>query len=437
MLLPHIKFKLRKYIEVLRAKKHTEIFYRLVAPWYHGSLALFAAFWYGFPSRRLKVIGVTGTKGKSSVVFLAAHFFENAGILSASIGSIGARIGDKEQSIKVTNTMPGRFVLQRFLRDAVKAGAEVAFVEVTSEGIMQNRHLGTKFDAAVFTNLEPEHIERHGSFEAYYAEKQKLFASARTIHVINSDSRYAELFMKRPARRTITFGINSGDVRANDVKCGPQGAEFSAVGIKFQSNLLGEHNIMNALAAIAIAQAYGVPLPSVKEALGKILEIPGRLEEVRTSQPFRVFIDYAHTPESLRAAYIAVKQTGAKRLIAVLGSAGGGRDRWKRKIMGGIAVEMADVIILTNEDPYNEKPEAIIADIKSGITENTARKEIFEYLDRTEAINKAIQTAQAGDAVIITGKGSETVIHGAHGANMPWSDKRAVQAALGGAKHVI
>ncbi|MBI2035541.1 MAG: UDP-N-acetylmuramoyl-L-alanyl-D-glutamate--2,6-diaminopimelate ligase [Candidatus Liptonbacteria bacterium] len=395
-------------------------------PAYHMLLAWAAALWYGFPSRKIKVIGVTGTKGKSTVVYLIAKLFEGAGESVASIGSLGYKIKSQEWPNTAENTMPGRFKLQKFLWNAKRAKVKYVVLEVTSEGIKQFRDFGINFDCAIFTNLEPEHIERHGSFENYYKAKQKLFKKTKNIHLINKGDPYSNLFSGFPAKTKIFY--SNEDVRG------------------LRHNFLGFFNEWNIAAAVAAVQIYGISLARIKPVLENMPPPPGRLQEIKADQNFRVFIDYAHTPNSLRNVYETLRKEfaiskskklspelveGMPRLICVLGAAGGNRDKWKRPEFGKIAAEYCDEIILTNEDPYDETPEKIIEEIFSGIHQVQSSKfKVQKLVDRGEAIKKALEMAREDDIVIITGKGSETSIREAGDRKIPWSDKNVIMELL-------
>lgn len=405
------------------------------APMYHTILAHAGAVLYGFPSRSMKVIGVTGTKGKSTVTYLISKALETNGAGVAAIGSLGYKIKAKEWPNTLKMTMPGRFKLQKFLREAKRAGCKYVVLEVTSEGIKQKRHLGVKFDCAVFTNLHKEHIESHGSFENYYKAKQELFKMTSNIHVVNADDPHTELFGDFPAKRKIFYGLNSGDMRASNIKEEPERTSFEVYGTTFSINLAGRFNVLNCLAALSVGAMYGIDLPKMKPVLESIKFIPGRMEFipafVKTSAGkqrvlFNVVIDYAHTPDSLEIVYKTLKPK-AKNLICVLGAAGGGRDKWKRPEFGRIASEYCDEIILTNEDPFEEDPEKILDDIISGIKN---KEKIKRIIDRKEAIRTAITNAKEDDVVIITGKGSEISMAVAGGKKLPWSDKEIVKDAL-------
>jgi len=411
-MIPSIQGKLRKIIP------------SFLLSWYHFGLAFLSALIYSFSSKKLKVIGVTGTKGKSTVVELAGVILENAGYKVASVSSIKFKIDKKEWPNKLKMTMPGRFKLQGFLRKAVKAGCQYAILEVTSEGILQHRQKFIDFDIALFTNLSPEHIERHGSFEKYRQAKGKLFQATKNIHVINIDDENAEYFLQFPAKKKYTYGLNKGDINNKDLQLNLQ--------------LIGNFNIYNALAAICAGMSQGVNLETSKKALEKVREIPGRMETV-IEKPFKVIVDYAHTPDSLEKVYQTLKTNNYKlktaRMICVLGACGGGRDKWKRPKLGEIAAKYCDEIILTNEDPYDEDPMEIIEQVAEG-AENIGinqphqhKSAVYKILDRREAIRKSLELARPGDAVIITGKGCEPWMCLANGKKIPWDDKKIVREA--------
>ena len=410
------------------------------APYYHAGLAHLGSILYGNPTKSMKVIGVTGTKGKSTTVYLISKIFQDAGQPVAAIGSLGFKIKDKEWPNTLKMTMPGRFKLQKFFYEAKKSGCKYVMLEVTSEGIKQKRHLGINFDCAVFTNLHKEHLESHGSFENYYKAKQELFARTKNIHVLNADDKNVELFSKFSSKRTIFYGIETGDMRAQNLELRPDGASFEVYGTRFNIHFGGRFNVLNCLAALSVAAMYGIDLPNTRAALAEIENIPGRMEYIQ-KEPFGVVVDYAHTPDSLEAVYKALKDgivlrqvqdaKNTNKLICVLGAAGGGRDKWKRPEFGRIAGEYCDEIILTDEDPYDENPLSILREIESGFPKLETRNWKLEtILDRKEAIKIALTKAKQGDTVIITGKGSEISMAVAGGKKIPWSDKEIVREAL-------
>lgn len=374
---------------------------------YHYKLALLGAFFYGFPgkSRRIKIIGVTGTSGKSTTVDFITRILEEAGKKIASVSSVRFKIGEKEWENKYKMTMPGRFVIQKFLKQVKDAGCEFVVLEVTSEGIRQFRHKFINFDAAVFTNLTKEHIESHGGFENYRNEKLKLFWACKNIHIINKDDQNAKYFLDVPAKQKILF------------------SKQQAEELNLQLSVLGDFNLLNAVAAISVARAYGATLENCRHALLKTKGVPGRMEVV-AENPVQVVVDYAHTPDQLEAVY---KSFSGKSLICVLGSCGGGRDKWKRPVLGEIAKKYCKEIIITNEDPYDEDPQKIINEVSESSGVNSRK-----VLDRKEAIKTAIKLAKTGEVVIITGKGSEPWMCLANGQKIPWDDRQIAREALRG-----
>lgn len=372
---------------------------------YHYALAFLGAIFYGFPSGKLKVIGVTGTNGKSTVVEMASEILGEAGYKTAFLSSIKFKVADKEWKNMFKMTMPGRFVIQKIIKQAKEAGCSHLILEVTSEGIKQHRHRFINFDAAIFTNLTPEHIEAHRGFENYKKAKAKLFQAAKNIHIINLDDKNADYFLRFPAKKKYTYGLSQGDI--NNKK------------IQFNLKLPGEFNVYNALAATGLGLSQGIDLEVCRRAIEKIEGIPGRMEEV-VSQPFKVFVDYAFTPNALQKVYQTL--SGKSKLICVLGSCGGGRDKWKRPVLGQIAKKYCQEIIITNEDPYDEDPMEIINQVAKG-----AGKKAKRILSRQKAIKESLKIARAGDVVIVTGKGCEPWIVEAKGKKIPWDDRKVVR----------
>ncbi len=382
---------------------------------YHLALAFLSAVIFGFPSsvsrRKIFVVGVTGTKGKSTVLELIGFILERAGKKVA----ISSSIRNGESSM----TMPGRFFLQRFLRRAINNNCDYALIEVTSQGVLQNRHRFINWSAAIFTNLAPEHIESHGNFENYREAKLDFFryvsnlsrSHLNRLFLINKDDENAPAFAETSAGKgeIILYGKS-----------------------ELPSKLIGEFNKYNIGAAVAFARSQKINEDIIIKAVAEFSGASGRMEFIQKN-PFSIVIDYAHTPDSLRKVYETLRKESENskfkiqnsKLICVLGAAGGGRDKWKRPEMGKIAEEYCDEIILTNEDPYDENPHDIINQIESGFSKFQISNFKFQIvLDRKEAIKKAISLAKPGDVVVITGKGSEKWIHLANGKKIPWSDKQ-------------
>lgn len=398
---------------------------------YHFFLSFLAASFYRFPSRKLKVIGVTGTNGKSTVVEMIVRILEEAGFKVASTSSIKFKIAGREWENKLKMTMPGRFFVQKFLREAVNRRCQYAILEVTSEGIKQHRHQFIDFQTAIFTNLTPEHIEAHGGFENYRRTKGELFKETKNAHIINLDDENANFFLQFLAKEIYGYTLSREKtleyrelkiIKAEKKEVSSQGTNFSVNDTDFHLKLLGEFNIYNALAAISFGLSQGINLDIIKNALEKIETIPGRMEEV-ISQSFKVFVDYAFTPNSLKKVYSTIRNNfHPNKTICVLGAAGGGRDKWKRPILGQIAVKNCDEVIITNEDPYDEDPMEIIKQIAEG-TGRKGRK----ILDRREAIREALKLAKDNDVIVITGKGCEPWICLSHDKKIPWDDRKVVK----------
>jgi UDP-N-acetylmuramoyl-L-alanyl-D-glutamate--2,6-diaminopimelate ligase len=395
----------------------------LLAP-YHYAWAVLAAPWYGFPARKLTVIGVTGTKGKSSVVEMLSAILSAAGNKTALAGTIRFAIGDESRPNLFKMTLPGRGFIQKFLAEAVEKNCTHAVVEITSEAALQYRHLGLDLDALIFTNLQKEHVESHGSMENYFRAKFRIAESLvrsqkrPRIIVANADDARGAAFLAIPVEKQIPFSLTD----VVDTHTDEQGVSFLYGGTHFTLPLPGEFNILNALAAIKTAETCGVPLATCAKALRELSRISGRVERIETGQDFIAVVDYAHTPDSLRALYGAFP---THRKICVLGNTGGGRDTWKRPEMGRIADLACDHVILTNEDPYDEDPRAIVDAMAAGM------KRVPEIImDRREAIRAALAAARPGDAVLISGKGTDPFIMGAKGSRLPWSDAQVVREEL-------
>jgi len=398
---------------------------KFLLSWYHFLWSFFGAVFYGFPARNMIVVAVTGTNGKSTTVDMISRIFREEGFPTASLSSIRFQIKDKEWQNKMKMTMPGRFIIQKFLKDAKNAGCTHVVLEVTSEGMLQHRHRFIPFHTAVFTNLSPEHIERHGSFENYKKTKGNLFALIKDVHVINADDEHTPFFLQFPAKEKRLYSVlgyaeGSLATTAHRVQEEKTGVSFTVEQVEFRLKLLGVFNASNALGAIAAARSEGISLEVCKRALETMQVIPGRMEEV-ISSPVRVVVDYAFTPAALKKVYNTLKPPAGK-LICVLSATGGGRDTWKRPVLGKIAFEICDIIIVTDEDPYEEDPEKIMDEVIAG-TNGKAEK----VVNRRQAIAKALSLAREGDTVVITGKGSEDSIAVKGGKKIPWDDREVVR----------
>ncbi len=391
------------------------IFLRL----YHIFFAVSGALIYRFPSRKIKVIGVTGTKGKSTVLEIINSILESAGKKTALLTSVRVKIGEKSKKNMTGNTMPGRMFIQRFLRRAVSADCEYALIESTSQGTVLYRHMFINWAMVGITNLHPEHIESHGSFEKYREAKLSFlnYAGMQGAPVfVNGDDPSAGFFEKELKENEVVV-YNAEEL-----------PEFTQEVYKI---LPGKFSRENIALAISICRKLGIPEEKIIEGIENFKGVPGRVEYVQR-EPFAVVVDYAHTPDSLEAIYKTLKMgIPDGRLICVLGSAGGGRDKWKRPMMGRVAAKYCDLIILTDEDPYEEKPERILEEIENGIREaGYDMGNVFKILDRREAIALAVRSAHPGDVVVSTGKGSESWIHQSKDEKIAWDERKVFEEEL-------
>ncbi len=326
--------------------------------------------------------------------------------------------------------MPGRFFMQKFLRDAVNAGCDIAVIEMTSQGVVQHRHKFIHLDALVFTNLSPEHIESHGSYEKYIAAKLEL---AKTLElsqkrprymIANRDDDHGTDFLEKKVEYSLPYGLSDLELynlNKEDISLVMQGSTIRVP-------LVGLFNVYNTLAAITCAEAFGVPTKTIHKALTNLSPIKGRVERFKSpknaNRKLTAIVDYAHTPDSLEKLYKAFEK---EKKICVLGNTGGGRDTWKRPEMGRIAAQYCDRVILTNEDPYDEDPRKIIDDMVRGIEDES---KLTVIMDRRKAIHTALEEAPSGSVVIISGKGTDPYIMGPNNTKMPWSDAKVVQQEM-------
>ncbi len=430
-------------------------------PAYHKALSFMAALWYRFPSRKIKVIAVTGTKGKSSTTEIINAILEEAGFKTALSNTIRFKIGNDSKPNLFKMSTPGRFFLQSFLRKAVSKGCQYVVIELTSQGALLFRHRFIELDAFVFTNIQPEHIEAHGSLENYIDAKVSICRSLadsrkpnRAI-IANRDDKECHRFLECQADRKISYGLkdaepfkicdtaselnataadstrtlNSTEIpnastRSSDKITDDHGIEYTLDGKTVHSPLNGLFNLYNILAAIMTARSQGVSDEISFKAIEKFKDIPGRVQKIEEGKiDFTVVVDYAHTTDSLEKLYQAFD---SQRKICVLGGTGGGRDTWKRKEMGKIADNYCDEIILTDEDPYDEDPDQIVSQITEGIVKHKASI----IMDRRKAIKEAVKRARKGDAVLITGKGTDPFIMGPGNSKQKWSDAEEARMAI-------
>ncbi len=406
---------------------------------YHWTVAWLVALFYGLPARYLKIIGITGTKGKTTTANMLWYLLQGSGHKTALVSTALMAIGEKNWLNNLKMTMPGRVHMQKFLRRAVKEGCSHVVIETSSEGLAQWRHVSLPYQVAVFTNLSPEHLEAHGSYEKYRAAKIRLFkvvAKKNGLSIINLDDDSSQYFINQSGSNIWGYTFQNSEnnktkkiIKGSIKEISPYQAIFEVNGFEVNLSLGGEFNAYNALAAMTTALALGIGLKKSVQVLESYKGTPGRLEFIQQN-PFSIVVDYAHTPESLEAVYKTFKREG--RLIAVLGSCGGGRDKAKRPILGKLAGEYADYVIVTDEDPYDEPPRSIMEAVAEGVKE-TEKKEGEDYWiieNRREAIHKALTLAREGDVVVITGKGAEQWMCVANNKKIPWDDRQVVREQL-------
>ncbi|OGE82534.1 MAG: hypothetical protein A2846_02900 [Candidatus Doudnabacteria bacterium RIFCSPHIGHO2_01_FULL_49_9] len=400
-----------------------------VLNYYHLATAIAANIVYGFPSRKLRVIGVTGTDGKTTTVNMIASILENAGEKVAFLSTINAKLGNKFLDTGPHTTTPSPFFLQKFLSQSVRAGLRFAVLEVTSHSLDQFRTWGIRFETAVLTNISHEHLDYHKDLASYMAAKARLFGNVE-YRILNMEDSSFDFFSTHGKGELLTYGLNSkAVVWANNPSEELTETEFTAHTprgeYKIKLHLPGKFNVYNALAAIVVGQVYKIPADKIKQGLSEIKGIAGRLEMVGE----RVMVDFAHTPNALEKLLEFLRPKVSGKIILIFGSAGE-RDKTKRPLMGAVADKYADLIILTREDNRGERVEEICEQIAAGINEKQKDKDYFIILDRREAIGAALKQAQgANDFVIISGKGHEQSLN-IDGKETPWDDRRVVREIL-------
>ena len=448
--------------------------WNLLWPVYHFLLAWLGNMLYGAPSQRLIVIGVTGTTGKTTSTYLIAKVLRSAGFKVGFTSTAMFSDGDKDWLNDKKMTMPGRFFAFKMLKKMVSNGCQFAIVETTSEGIVQYRHRFINYDTLVFTGLYPEHIESHGSFENYKEAKGMLFAHLKDCKtkyadehrlvkkvetglkklslnrikktiIANADDEHADYFLNFWSEDKILYYVNSAPavkypessvLTTGDINITNAGTDFvvkhNEVETAINLQILGGFNIHNAYNAISVGLAHGLSWSQIKVGLEGVTGIPGRLEKIAAGQDFMVMVDYAFEPNAVEKLYDTVKLIPHQKIIHVLGSTGGGRDTSRRAILGKIAGSSADIVIITNEDPYDDDPQLIIDQVSLGAEKSGKEEEVnlFKIMDRRAAIAKAFSLAGSGDVVLITGKGSEQAICLAKGVKEPWDDRTVAREEL-------
>ncbi len=451
---------------------------------FHYFIPLLADFRYGHPGKKMVVIGVTGTNGKSTTCRFIASVLQAGGYKVGLMSTVEFQIGDKRWLNDRKMSMLGRGEIQKMLKQMAGAGCQYAVIETSSEGILQYRHLGIHYDIAVFTNLGTEHSERHGGFENLRRDKGRLFAGlkkemnkhltmckhltlpspprgegkrVKKIIIANADDAQAEYFLSFPADEKWVYGLNqnlkipakggsaSGEKYQNDnvkfkiidgeiVASDGSGTEFMCEGGSYQLNIVGEFNVPNALAAIAVGKSQGISEESIASGLKSVKIIEGRMEFVEAGQNFKVVVDYAHEPLSLTALFTTLRRLVGphNKVIGLVGSDGGGRDKGKRAKMGEIAGQLCDYVIITDVNCFDEDPAAIAEMLAIGARQagKKDKENLFVEIDRRAGIAKAMALASAGDMVAITAKGSEPCICVANGQKIPWDDRKVAKEVL-------
>lgn len=397
---------------------------------FHLVEAVAASWYFGRPSRGLVIIGVTGTNGKTTTSTLIARILEEDGKKVALASTISFRIAGVERvnSSKFT-TLSGRR-LQGFLRSAADAGCTHVVLEVSSHALDQQRVSGISYEVAVITNVTREHLDYHRTMEEYRRAKRRLFDNAKKA-VVNLDMWEPEFFLAGAReKRTYSTVDSKADLYAEGLEIALSGSTFTVSGVPFRVAIPGKFNVENALAAIAATSAIGVPLEVTARAIEKVKLVPGRMDSVENRLGAHIFIDYAVTPDSLDKLYglaSSMRATGAK-IVSVFGACGE-RDRGKRPIMGEIVSSNADVVILTNEDPYHEDPERILDEVEKGITGKEQGTDYFRIPDRREAIRKALSILAPGDILLVTGKGAEETM-AVGDERLSWNDRKVIEEEL-------
>ena len=374
------------------------------------ALALISAAYFGYPAKKLKVIGITGTKGKTTTTFMIRSILEHAGISTGLIGTIEVIIGDKH--IPAHNTTPESYEVQEYFAQMVAAGCKVAVMEVSSQGLKLHRTAGIRFDIGIFTNLAPDHIgeNEHASFEEYMECKSRLFRQC-DIGIVNADDEHCSDILKGHTCKVETYGFSEkADLRASDLKLvnrpGFLGVDYHVSGLlnfDVEIDMPGRFSVYNSLVAIAVCRHFDIPKEDMLAAL-EVVQTKGRIEKVKVSDDFTLMIDYAHNAMSLESLLTTLKEYNPKRLVCLFGC-GGNRSKLRRYEMGEVSGNLADLTVITSDNPRFEEPQAIIDDIRTGIAKTDGK--YVEIIDRKEAIRYVIENGRPGDVIVLAGKGHE------------------------------
>jgi UDP-N-acetylmuramoyl-L-alanyl-D-glutamate--2,6-diaminopimelate ligase len=410
---------------------------QVVVPDARAAMALLAARFFGDPTEELRVVGVTGTNGKTTTAFLVREVLEAAGIRCGLLGTVRQVIGGAEEEAE--RTTPEAIDLQATFRRMLEAGDRACAMEVSSHALALHRADAIHFEAAIFTNLTQDHLDFHGTMEEYFEAKRLLFEMGPATSIVNADDPYGRRLAGEFECVTFSATGADADFAARDVSCDATGARFTvdsppvggqpAGGQEVRTGLPGDFNVANALGAFAAARALGVDSEVAAEGLARAERVPGRFEPVEEGQEFAVLVDYAHTPDSLENVLRAARGLTPGRLIAVFG-AGGDRDREKRPLMGRAGATLADLAIVTSDNPRSEDPAEIIGEVLAGTENGATVAEVAVEPDRRAAIALALSRARPGDSVVIAGKGHEQGQEFEAGRKVPFDDREVAREEL-------
>ncbi len=399
---------------------------QVVVPSARAAMAPFAAAFQGDPTAELKVVGVTGTNGKTTTAYLVREILEAAGIQTGLMGTVKQVVGGRDEAV-VRTTGEG-IDLQETFRRMLAGRDEACAMEVSSHAMVLHRADAIHFDVALFTNLTQDHLDFHSDMEDYFAAKRLLFEADPGVRIVNVDDPYGRRFAEEFECLTFSAEGAEADYRATDVEFDAGGATFTVAGkAEVRTGMPGHFNVANALAAFAAAEALGVDAETAAAGLAGAARVPGRFEPIDEGQGFAVLVDYAHTPDSMENVLRAARRLTAGRLISVFG-AGGDRDKAKRPLMGRAGGELSDLAIVTSDNPRSEDPEAIVAEVAAGAREGEA--ELVVEVDRHAAIALALGRAEPGDTVVIAGKGHEQGQEFEDGRKIPFDDREVARAEL-------
>ncbi len=393
---------------VVITEKNLQIENQIIVEDTHATFADICKKWFDNPQEKLKIIGVTGTNGKTSVCFMLKAILEKCGNKVGLLGTIENLIGEKVLSSK--NTTPGLFELYSLFAEMVKEGCSYVVMEVSSHALDQRRVEGIKFSAGIFTNLTQDHLDYHGNMENYFLAKKKLFSQC-DLSVINIDDNYGKVLAEELTSKVSTYSTKKDDstFTAKNINYRPDGVSFDMVGYgvigRIRLKTAGRFSVYNSLAAAVCAKKLGFPIDEIADALSALSGVKGRAEVVPCDKDFTIIIDYAHTPDGLSNILNTFKECPKNRLVVLFGC-GGDRDKTKRPKMGMVAARLADYVIVTSDNPRTENPSEIIKDIIDGMKDISTPYKVIE--NRIEAINFAVANAKSGDIIILAGKGHET-----------------------------